>query len=178
MRELISARAIQQGVAQLAQHINHYYQDKPLTLLGVMTGSLVLVADVIRQLEIPLRVGVIQARSYRGPSTEPGDLDIWDSYLPDVQGRHVLVLDDIFDTGRTLAALQQRLQRLEPASLRFAVLLRKKGRQQVDLEPDYVVFEIPDVFVVGYGLDYQDMYRQLDYVAALEPEDLQALEEC
>ncbi len=177
VRELISAEQIRHGVAQLAADINHYYRQRPLTLLGVMTGSLVLVADVIRQLEIPVRVGVIQARSYRGGATTPGELAVRDGYLPDVQGRHVLVMDDIYDTGRTLAGLYEYLRPLKPASLRSAVLLRKQGRQQVPLEPDYVVFDIPDVFVVGYGLDYQDQYRHLAYVAALEPQDFQQFQE-
>ncbi len=177
VRELISAEQIRRGVAQLADAINDHYRSRPLTLLGVMTGSLVLVADVIRQLQIPVRVGVIQARSYRGAATTPGELAVRDGYLPDVQGRHVLVVDDIFDTGRTLAGLYEYLRPLQPASLRSAVLLRKQGRQQVSLEPDYVVFDIPDVFVVGYGLDYQDQYRHLAYVAALEPQDLEQFQE-
>ena len=177
MYELISAEQIRQGVAQLAAAIDEYYRQKPLTLLGVMTGSLVLVADVIRQLEIPLQVGVIQARSYRGAATSPGELAIHDGELPHVRGRHVLLVDDIYDTGRTLAGLYDHLRPLEPASIRSAVLLRKQGRQQVPLEPDYVVFDIPDVFVVGYGLDYRDHYRHLSYVAALDPQDIEQFQE-
>ena len=175
--ELISAEQIRQGVARLAAAIDDHYRQKPLTLLGVMTGSLVLVADVIRQLEIPLQVGVIQARSYRGAATTPGELAIRDGELPPLRGRHVLLVDDIYDTGRTLAGLYAHLRPLEPASIRSAVLLRKQGRQQVPLEPDYVVFDIPDVFVVGYGLDYQDHYRHLAYVAALDPQDLEQFQE-
>ena len=126
----------------------------------MLTGSIVLVADLIRRLDLPLRVGLVQARSYRGAATRPGQLEINDSMLPDIRDRDVLLVDDIFDTGHTLAALHQQMQSLGPRSLRSAVLLRKLGRQEVDFEPDHVVFQIPDVFVVGYGLDYRDAYRQ------------------
>ena len=88
--------------------------------------------------------------------------------LPDIRGRDVLLVDDIFDTGHTLAALVEQIRTLGPRSVRSAVLLRKQGRQEVDLRPDHVAFEIPDEFVVGYGLDYQDAYRHLPYVAVLE----------
>ena len=94
--------------------------------------------------------------------------------LPDIRGRDVLLVDDIFDTGRTLAALVDQFATLGPQSLRTLVLLRKAGRQQVELRPDYVGFEIPDVFVVGYGLDYQDAYRHLPYLAELHADDLPA----
>jgi hypoxanthine phosphoribosyltransferase len=145
-----------------------------LTIIGVLTGSMVLVADLIRHLDLSVRVGVIQARSYRGPATEPGLLEINGSMLPEVAGRDVLVIDDIFDTGRTLSTRIEQLRGLGASSVRSAVLLRKAGRARVDIVPDHVGFEIPDVFVVGYGLDYQDAYRHLPYVAALEADDLTA----
>jgi hypoxanthine phosphoribosyltransferase len=117
-------------------------------------------------------VGVVQARSYRGKATLPGPLVIQADLLPDVRGRQTLVVDDIFDTGQTLMHLMDELSALGPASLRSAVLLRKHGRQRVPLSPDFVAFEIPDEFVVGYGLDYQDAYRNLPYVGALEAGEL------
>jgi hypoxanthine phosphoribosyltransferase len=172
VKQLLSQEQIQAGVTRLAGEISRHYAGRPLTLLAVLTGSLVLVADLIRQLDLPLRVGVLQARSYRGQATRPGNLEINDSMLPDVQGRDVLLVDDIFDTGRTLQALCEQLASLGPRSVRSAVLLRKSGRQEVSLNPDHVAFEIPDAFVVGYGLDYQDAYRQLPYVAVLEEDDL------
>jgi hypoxanthine phosphoribosyltransferase len=92
--------------------------------------------------------------------------------IPDIFGRDVLLVDDIFDTGHTLLEVISLLDELGPKSIRSAVLLRKHGRQEVDVQPDFVAFEIPDQFVVGYGLDYRDAYRNLPYVAALEPEDL------
>jgi hypoxanthine phosphoribosyltransferase len=93
--------------------------------------------------------------------------------LPDIRDRDVLLVDDIFDTGHTLAGVIETIRRFEPRSIRSAVLLRKLGRQEVTIQPDHVVFEIPDEFVVGYGLDYQDAYRHLPFVAVLEPADLE-----
>jgi hypoxanthine phosphoribosyltransferase len=121
---------------------------------------------------MPLRVGVIQARSYSG--TQRGSLSVNADMLPDVVGRDVLVIDDIFDTGHTLQEVLIFLDELGARSIRSAVLVLKQGKQRVDLRPDYVGFEIPDVFVVGYGLDYNDAYRNLPYLAALEPQDIEA----
>jgi hypoxanthine phosphoribosyltransferase len=174
VKRLLSEDEIHAGVARLAQEIGQHYAGRPLTILGVLTGSLVLVADLIRRLDMPLQLGVIQTRSYRGAATTPGKLEINATMLPDIKDRDILLVDDIFDTGRTLAALLEQLQTLQPRSLRSAVLLVKKGRQVVSIRPDYVAFDIPDAFVVGYGLDFQDGYRNLPYLARLEEEDLAA----
>lgn len=172
MRILLTEQQLREGVERMAGQIKAHYQDRPLTIIGVMTGSVVLLADLIRLLDMPLRVGVVQARSYRGHATVPGQLSINSDSLPDIAGRHVLLVDDIFDTGHTLFELLDQLDALQPASLRSAVLLRKQGRQRVAMTPDHVGFEIPDEFVVGYGLDYRDEYRNLPYLAALESADL------
>lgn len=167
MKALIAADQIQRRVAELAQQIARDYQGKPLTIVGVLTGSLIFLADLVRHLDLQLRIGLIQASSYRGESTTPGELMVGPELLPEVRGRHVLLLDDILDTGQTLSRLVNRLQELGVASLRTAVLLRKQGRQTASLEPDYTGFEIPDVFVVGYGLDFNDEHRHLPYLAVL-----------
>jgi hypoxanthine phosphoribosyltransferase len=172
MKTLISEDQIRDGVARLGRELNGFYSGRPLTVIGVLTGSVMLLADLIRQLDMPLCVGVIQARSYRGAATSPGELSVSSEYLPQITDREVLLVDDIFDTGHTLTAVMTQLASLAPRSLRSAVLLRKQGRQRVEITPDHVVFEIPDRFVVGYGLDYQDAYRNLPYIAALDPEDL------
>lgn len=171
MKTILTEAEVQAGVKQLAASITALYGEQPLTIIGLMTGSIVLQADLIRLLKMPLRVGVVQASSYR-QGTERQALIINCDLMPEIAGREVLVLDDIFDTGHTLAEVLGRLRGMGPASLRAAVLLRKTARQQVDLEPDFVVFEIPDEFVVGYGLDYCDQYRNLPYIAALEPADI------
>jgi hypoxanthine phosphoribosyltransferase len=167
---LIPAERIQERVRELARQIAVDYQDRPVTIVGVLTGCLMFLADLVRHLDLPLRIGLIQASSYRGPVTAPGQLHVQPELLPDVSGRHVLLLDDILDTGQTLGYLVGRLRDLRPASVRVAVLLRKHGRQRIALEPDYCGFEIPDRFVVGYGLDFNDEYRHLPYVAVLGEE--------
>ena len=169
---LLTAEQLREGVRRIAGEVNLFYEDRPLTVVGVLTGSIVFVADLIRQLDLSLRVGVIQARSYRGSATRPGPLHINSDLMPDIRGRHVLLVDDIFDTGHTLFELIGQVQELAPSSVRCAVLLRKRERQEVRLQPDHVGFDIPNEFVVGYGLDYQDQYRHLPYVASLEPTDL------
>lgn len=167
MKTLLSEAELRAGVARMADQINARYGEVPLTIVGVMTGSIVLLADMIRLLTMPLRVGVVQARSYRGETTR-GPLTINAELMPDLTNRHVLIVDDIFDTGHTLQELRERMEELGPSSLATAVLLSKQGCQQVDFTPDFVGFEIPPVFVVGYGLDHQDEYRNLPFVAALE----------
>lgn len=174
VRELISADAIQAAVADLGRRITGDYQDQPLTILGVLTGSIMLVTDLMRRIEQPHQLGLLQASSYRGPATTPGDLQINTDFLPDLRDRDVLLVDDILDTGRTLATLVERVRELGPRRVRTAVLLWKRARTQVDLRPDYVGFEIPDEFVVGYGLDYQDEYRHLPYIGIVMPASEQA----
>lgn len=171
MKELVSEIEIQAAVDRLAAEIRLREQGKALTVIGVMTGSIVLVADLIRKLDMPLRVGIVQASSYRA-GTRPEDLLVRADWVPDISGRDVLLVDDIFDTGQTLARLVEVLGEMGPRSLRTAVLMLKRGRQQVALRPDYIAFEIPDEFVVGYGLDYRDLYRNLPYIAALEPSEI------
>jgi len=169
---LLSAQQLEQGVDDLAACIRRDYASRPLTVVGILTGSIVLLADLIRRIDLPLRVGLVQASSYRGGATRPGELRINDDLLPDVSGRDVLLVDDIFDTGHTMVALVEQVKRHGAASVRTAVLLRKQGRQEVDYTPDYIAFDIPDEFVVGYGLDYRDLYRNLPYLAALEADEL------
>lgn len=172
MKILLSDDQLRDGVVKMSQDITECYQDRPLTILGVLTGSVVLLADMIRQLDMPLRVGVVMASSYRGATTTRGPLVINADLMPDITGRDVLIVDDIFDTGNTLLELLNLMSGLGPTSVKTAVLLRKRGRQEVDIEPDFVGFDIPDEFVVGYGLDYHDAYRNLPYVAALEPAEI------
>jgi hypoxanthine phosphoribosyltransferase len=164
---LIPAERIQERVGELAREISSHFQSRPITIIGVLTGSLIFLSDLVRRLDLPLRIGLIQASSYRGTSTSPGQLQVHPELFPDVRGRNILLLDDILDTGRTLDYLVRHLRGLNPTSLHVAVLLRKQGRQVVPLQPDFCGFSIPDAFVVGYGLDYNDEYRNLPYIAVL-----------
>jgi hypoxanthine phosphoribosyltransferase len=164
---LISESQIRDRLAELGRQIEDDYRDKPLTIVAVLTGSLIALADLVRQIRIPLRIALVQASSYRGATTSATTLVINEAFAPDVTGRDVLLLDDILDTGQTLAALARHIQDRGARSVRTAVLLRKVGRQVVPIEPDYCGFVIPDVFVVGYGLDFDDDYRHLPYVGVL-----------
>jgi hypoxanthine phosphoribosyltransferase len=172
MRVLLSKEELHDGVSRMADEVTATYRDRQLTIVGVLTGSVVLMADLIRVVELPMRVGVLQASSYRGATTMRGELVINSELMLDISGRDVLLIDDIFDTGHTLVRVLEKMREFEPTSIRSAVLLRKHGRQEVDYQPDFVAFEIPDEFVVGYGLDFEDMYRNLPYLAALEAEDI------
>ncbi len=171
MKILLTEEQIDEGVSRLAGKIVDVYGKQPLTIIGIMTGSIMLLADLIRVLDMPLRVGVIQTSSYR-EGTRRGDLVINSSMMPDILGRDVLLIDDIFDTGHTLTSVLRKVEELGPRSIRSAVLLRKSGRQEVDIRPDFVTFEIPDEFVIGYGLDYCDEYRHLPFIGTLEDGDL------
>jgi hypoxanthine phosphoribosyltransferase len=172
MRVLLSKEDLHDGVNRMAEEITATYRDRQLTIVGVLTGSVVLLADLIRVLELPMRVGVLQASSYRGATTTRGELVINSELMLDISGRDVLLVDDIFDTGHTLVRVLEKMREFGPTSIRSAVLLRKHARQEVEYQPDFVAFDIPDEFVVGYGLDFEDMYRNLPYLAALEADDI------
>jgi hypoxanthine phosphoribosyltransferase len=168
MEVLISAERIQARIGELARQITADYGHEHVTLLGVLTGALMFVADLVRQLGTPSRIGFLQASSYKGPTTTPGKLELLTAMVPDIRDHHVILVDDILDSGKTLAEVIRQLSELKPRSLKVAVLLRKIGRQQVPLEPHYCGFEVPDRFVVGYGMDYNDEYRHLPYVGVLD----------
>ena len=165
---LIDEAQIRERVCQLGRQIEADYHDRSLTIVAILTGSVILLADLIRQIHLPLRVALLQASSYKGARVTAGPLVVNETFVPDVAGRDVLLLDDILDTGHTLATLVRRMSERGARSVRTAVLLRKIGRQEVHLEPDYCGFTIPDAFVVGYGLDYNDDYRHLPHVAVLD----------
>ena len=167
---LISAERIQQRIDELAIDIARTYRGQSVTIVGVLTGCLIFLADLIRRLDFPLRIALVQASSYRGTATMPGSLHVEDELLPDLRGRHILLLDDILDSGQTLHYMVEHLQKLGTASVRVAVLLRKVGRQTQTLEPDFCGFSIPDEFVIGYGLDYNDEYRNLPFIGVLPKE--------
>lgn len=168
MEELIPAERIGARVAEMAADIARAYDGRPVTVVGILTGCLIFTADLIRRIDLPLRVAFITASSYRGETFVAGRLDIRDDLLPDIAGRHILLLDDILDTGKTLTRVVAHLIDKGAASVKVAVLLRKVGRQEVPFEPDFVGFSIPDRFVVGYGLDFNDEYRHLPYIGVLQ----------
>lgn len=167
MDVLISAAEIRHRLEVVAADIVRAYGGKPVTVVGILNGCLMFVADLVRQIDLPLRVAFITASSYRGTATTPGRLEVRDELLPDLTDRHVLLLDDILDSGKTLTRVVAHLINRGAASVKVGVLLRKMGRQEVPFEPDFVGFSIPDRFVVGYGLDFNDEYRHLPYIGVL-----------
>ncbi len=174
MRVLLSAAELSAGIDRLAADVRREGPETALVVVGVLTGSIVIVADLIRRLNGPVRVSMAWASSYRGTATRPGELQLHLDLLPDLAGQDVLVVDDIFDTGRTMEAIVAAITSRGAARVRSLVLLQKQGRSEVAMSPDFVGFEIPDVFVVGYGLDYDGTLRQLDHVAALDEDDIAA----
>lgn len=168
MDVLITADEVRDRIDGLAAEIGAAYHDgRPVTVVGILTGCLVFMADLIRRIDLPLRVAFLTASSYRGEATTSGKLVIRDELLPDLTGRHVLLVDDILDTGKTLTRVVAHLLDRGAESVKVGVLLRKVGRQDVPFDPDFVGFTIPDKFVVGYGLDYNDEYRHLPFIGVL-----------
>jgi hypoxanthine phosphoribosyltransferase len=164
---LVSETEIQAKVAELGRRISEDYQGKELLLIGLLRGAIVFLSDLMRALTIPVRLDFIGIQSY-GISTESGAVRLVMDLETDIAGRHVLVVEDIVDTGKTLSYLVETLRARQPASLRVCALLDKPDRRQVPIEVDYVGFEIPDKFVVGYGLDFAEGYRNLPFVGVLK----------
>jgi hypoxanthine phosphoribosyltransferase len=174
MKTLLTEEQLQQGIQRLADQIRQQYQGRPLTIVGVLIGSIVFLSDLIRRLDLPMRVALVQARADRNGSNRPGPLVInLDLLSFDIRGRDVLLVDDIFDTGDTLWELLPQIDELGPSSVKTAVLLRKSDRCRVPLKPDFVGFDIPNQFVVGYGMDYRERYRNLPYLAVLETGEME-----
>lgn len=152
---------------ELAAQISADYEGKDLSVVAVLNGSLMFGADLLRRLDMPLRLECLSVSSYHGASTT-GVVRFNQEGLPDVRGRHVLLLDDILDSGHTLHAIRERLiAEAGPSSVRICVLLRKDVPRARELEVDYVGFDIPNEFVVGYGLDYMERFRNLPYIGVI-----------
>ena len=170
-RVLLSAGAIAARLDALAAEITAFYADKPLTVLAILNGSLLFAADLLRRIPLPLRLECLSVASYHGGTESSGSVTFLQNALPDFAGRHVLILDDILDTGRTLHAVRQRLLgEAAPRSVRVAVLLRKEKPRAQPLDADHVGFDLGDAFVIGYGLDHQGHYRNLPEIRVLTPE--------
>jgi len=164
---LVAEKEIAARVAELGRAIARDYADARLVLVGVLQGAIPFVADLMRAVALDVTVDFLRASSYGAGTTSSGTVLVTDLSI-DIADRHVLIVDDIVDTGHTLAALKRTLEARGPVSVRTCVLLDKTGRRQTDVTVDYVGFTIPNVFVVGYGLDYGGLYRNLPYVATLD----------
>ena len=167
---LLTEVQIQRQLDLLAAKIQRDYTGRELTMIGVLTGSVIFVADLLRRLALPVRLDCVGVASYHGGMASTGTVT-WTKLLQlDVRDRDVLVVDDILDTGLTLGQVRDAIQKLCPRSLKCAVFLEKDVPHRAGYQPDYVAFTIPNKFVVGYGLDYQERYRNLPYVGVLKPQ--------
>jgi len=168
---LLSEETIQAKVAELGERITADYTGRELTLVSVLKGSLPFMADLMRHIGLPLTIDLMEVSSYGGSMTETSGLvRIIKDLSASIDGREVLLVEDIIDTGLTLNYLMRYLRGKNPASLKICTLLDKPARRLVEIPVDYVGFTIPDQFVVGYGLDYGERYRNLRYVGVLRPE--------
>ncbi|PYM91585.1 MAG: hypoxanthine phosphoribosyltransferase [Candidatus Rokuibacteriota bacterium] len=167
-RVLVSEEALAARVAELGGAIARDYAGANPVLVGVLQGAVPFLADLMRELPLDLTVDFLRASSYGSGTDSSGAVRLLSDLTVDIKGRPVLLVDDIVDTGLTLAVLKRTLEARGPLSLRTCVLLDKRGRRQTEVTVDYVGFTIPNVFVVGYGLDYDGLYRNLPYVAALD----------
>ena len=172
-RILFHETTILSRLDELAAQISKDYRDRELTVIAVLNGSLVFMADLMRRITLPLRLDCLSVASYHGKAQTSGEVVFKQIALPDVQDRHILILDDILDSGHTLAAIREKLETAQPRSIRVCVLLSKKKKRARDVDADYVGFEIEDEFVVGYGLDFMERYRNLPYIGVLRKELLQ-----
>jgi hypoxanthine phosphoribosyltransferase len=168
---LLSEDRIQARVTQLGKQISADYAGRQLTLVSVLKGSLPFMADLMRAMTIPVRIDLMEVSSYGGASTESSGLvRILKDLSASIEGDEVLIVEDIIDTGLTLNYLVRYLRGKNPRTLRICTLLDKPARRLVDIPVDYIGFTIPDQFVVGYGLDYGELYRNLRFVGVLRPE--------
>jgi hypoxanthine phosphoribosyltransferase len=170
---LYGERDILQRVKQLAEDIQRDHQGKDLVVVALLNGTVMFLADLVRYLDLPLRLDFMGVSSY-GKGTKSGKLVFTKELKLDVKGRDVLLVDDILDTGKTLARVTKKLKQLKPRSLKICVLLSKSARRKENVQADYIGFHIPDAFVVGYGLDYAERYRNLPFIGVLKPEVYQA----
>lgn len=167
---LITAREIEVRVREMAAVLRMDYADKDPVLIGVLKGGFVFLADLVRALAMPVMLDFVRVCSY-GPATEScGELCLVHDVTMPVAGRHVIVVDDILDTGLSLSFIIARMHEKEPASLRTCVLLDKPAGRRVPIEADYVGFTVPDEFVIGYGLDLNERYRELPDICRLKDE--------
>ena len=167
---LYSADEIRKRVFELATKIRQDYQDEQPVLISILKGSFIFLADLVRQLNMPLHVEFVKLSSYRGGKETSGKVTMVQGLKTPIKGKHVLIVEDIVDTGLTISALIEYLQKKRPASIKVCALTDKPSRRKVPVEIDYLGFTVPDRFIVGYGLDWDEKYRYLPDICAIEDE--------
>lgn len=168
-RVLISEEEIRAATAKAGAMIDETYAGKPLLLVSILKGAFVFMADLSRAVSIPCEIGFMQAQSYFSGTESSGTVEIVLDLTQDISQYHVIIVEDIIDTGRTLALVADKLRERNPLSLKILTLLDKPERRLVELRADWSLFTIPDHFVIGYGLDYAEYYRNLPYIAEFDP---------
>lgn len=174
---LIDEKTLQNAISDLGRQLTIDYAGKELTIIGVLKGSVMFMVDLVRQIELPLTLDFMSVSSYGAGVKTSGVVKIIKDLDSPIEGKDVLVVEDILDSGMTLNYLLAMLSERNPASIKIAALLNKPERRVVDLAPDYSCFDIPDAFVVGYGLDYSEKYRNLPYVGILDPRVYESVKE-
>jgi hypoxanthine phosphoribosyltransferase len=166
---LVTETAIRRRLKKLGADIAQAYGDEEITVIAIINGAILFTADLLRVIPNPIRLDCIRISSYRNQTRPTGRPQLLHGLQLDVTNRHVLLIDDILDTGKTLSSVVDLIKKQNPASLRTCVLLDKQGRREVEFTADFVGFEIPDRFVVGYGLDFAERYRNLPCIGILKP---------
>lgn len=169
-RILITEKELKKKIASLGKEITADYRGKDLLVIGILKGAAPFLADLIREIKLPLRYDFMAVSSYGSSSRSSGTVRILKDLDSGVEDKHILIVEDIVDTGLTLKYLKENLQRRHPLSLKVVTLLDKPERREVHIQPDYNGFVIPNEFVVGYGLDYKECFRNLPYIGVLKPE--------
>jgi hypoxanthine phosphoribosyltransferase len=167
---LITDEQIREKTAELGRQLSEDYRGKNPLLICVLKGGLMFLADLMREMHIPVEIDFMAVSSYGDATESSGVVRILMDLDRNIRGRHVLIVEDIIDTGRTLSYIIENLRTRGPASVRVCTLLNKPARRVLEIPIDYVGFEIPDRFVIGYGLDYGEIYRNLPFVGVLKPE--------
>ena len=167
---LLTEKQIQQRVKELGQEIASHYVGKDLLLISVLKGSVLFMADLMRAIEAPLSIEFMVVSSYGADTATSGVVKIVKDIDVSIKDKHVLIVEDILDSGMTLSYLKELLSQRSPADIQIVTLLDKPARRKVDIRADYIGFEVPDEFLVGYGLDYVEYYRNLPYIGVLKRE--------
>ena len=167
-RVVITEEEIKAKIGEAGKYIDSLYDGKPVLLVGILKGSFMFMADVARAVTVPCEIGFMAAKSYFEGTESSGNVEITMDLKQDISKYHVVIIEDIIDTGRTIFTLKKFLSVREPVSLHIITLLDKPERRVVDLKADLSLFTIPDYFVIGYGLDYGEYYRNLPYIAEFD----------
>ncbi|MEO0508393.1 MAG: hypoxanthine phosphoribosyltransferase [Verrucomicrobiota bacterium] len=167
---LVEEAAIKERLKEMGKEITATYEGREIAVIAIINGAVIFVADLIRELKLPIQLDCVRVASYKEEADKVQQPEIIDRIRLDIEGLDVLLIDDVLDTGTTLAQISNVLRSMKPASLRTCVLLEKQATRKADFEADFIGFNIPDEFVVGYGLDFAEHYRQLPCIGVLKPE--------